>query len=712
MEGLKGISSSNPWVHGTHVIVFSSVLFFASGCNEQNRRAEANQLVLEQKIDANARRIALLASQYQKSQIRLSESINEVQRGNEVTLAEAIAARYEQRRMREDSLAYDQKWQAGMVRIADKQRRLQGSVAEVAGQAREIDRRVHLIGDAQVAQRREQASNQKQVTDRLRLMTENQQELYMKTLEGLTTSEGIAIEVAEVQLAQKRAQRVREIYNQRLVGQVSLLAAGQEKVQASVDRNHASGRRVAENVTTLQRGQSDLRSQIEQQAEAFKSDISQVTQAQERTGEAVDRDHKLLSGKLDSLTTRQQQAQLSLEEAHDTTARIARQTTSIGGQQASLHELVRRHQEDLLESNRQSAENQALMKVSLDEIHETTQDLSRASISLHTAVRSHDGRLTQGIDDAKQAHAKTFADVADVNRHQETLQESLDRIQEKIDLVLSRGQSQSARQQKSYDDLTGSHAGIVWRQQGLTESIATLNEAFARLAGKADDIMIQQGALSRMIQTKSAVMEEVATAVHRDQQRVGASLDNLKKNADQVLRDTVALREGQTRLIGDVREQRDQVQRNQTQLGERLASRDRTVSDALVGLESRQSEWQVLADSWSRKALTLGEKIGDLEGAFRALLSDLDRRLVEIANSLTSFEKEPPQAIAHIKEELRPLAKTIEYMKGIQKILTHEIEKVRTDAQDHRQEILNAVGELRKENAGNSTTIASEIQQE
>ena len=147
-------------------------------------------------------------------------------------------------------------------------------------------------------------------------------------------------------------------------------------------------------------------------------------------------------------------------------------------------------------------------------------------------------------------------------------------------------------------------------------------------------------------------------------------------------------------------------------MGERLASRDRTVSDALVGLESRQSEWQVLADSWSRKALTLGEKIGDLEGAFRALLSDLDRRLVEIANSLTSFEKEPSQAIAHIKEELRPLAKTIEYMKGIQKILTHEIEKVRTDAQDHRQEILNAVGELRKENAGNSATIASEIQQQ
>ena len=68
--------------------------------------------------------------------------------------------------------------------------------------------------------------------------------------------------------------------------------------------------------------------------------------------------------------------------------------------------------------------------------------------------------------------------------------------------------------------------------------------------------------------------------------------------------------------------------------------------------------------------------------------------------------------IAHIKEELRQLAKTIEYMKGMQKILTHEIEKVRTDAQDHRQEILNAVGELRKESAENSATITSEILQD
>jgi len=433
--------------------------------------------------------------------------------------------------------------------------------------------------------------------------------------------------VAEVQLAQKRAQRVREIYNHRLVGQVSLLAAGQEKVQASVDRNHASGRSVAENVTTLQRGQSDLQSQIEQQAEAFEGDISQVTQAQQRTSEAMDRDHKLLSGKLDSLTTRQQQAQLSLDEVHDTSARIARQTTSLGGQQASLHELVRRHQEGLLESKRQSAENQAL-------------------------------------------------------------------------------------QQKSYDDLTASNAGIVQNQLRLTDSFATIKEAFARLAGKADDIMIQQGALSRMIQTKSAVLREVATALHRDQQRVGVSLENLKKNADQLSRDTVALREGQTRLIGDVRAQRDQVRKNQTQLGERLANRDTTVSKALVGLESRQSEWQVLADSWSRKALTLGEKIGDLEGAFRVLLSDLDGRLVEIGNSLASFEKEPSQVIAHSKEELRQLAKTIEYMKGMQKILTHEIEKVRTDAQDHRQEILNAVGELSKENAENSATVTSEILQE
>ena len=446
-------------------------------------------------------------------------------------------------------------------------------------------------------------------------------------------------------MAQKRAQRVREIYNHRLVGQVSLLAAGQEKVQASVDRNHASGRRVAENVTTLQRGQSDLQSQIERRAEAFKGDISQVAQAQQRTSEAMDRDHKLFSGKLDSLTSRQQQAQVSLDEVHDTTARIARQTTSLGGQQASLHELVRRHQEGLLESNRQSAENQALTQASFNEMHGSTQDLL-------------------------------------------------------------------ALQQKSYDDLTGSHAGIVWHQQGLTESIATLNEAFASLTGKADDIMLQQGALSRMIQTKSAVIEEVATEVHRDQRRVGASLENLKKNADQLSRDTVALRDGQTRLMGDVRAQRDQAQKNQTQLGERLANRDTTVSNALVGLESRQSEWQVLADSWSRKALTLGEKIGDLEGAFRVLLSGLDGRLVEIANSLASFEKEPPQVIAHSKKELRQLAKTIEYMKGIQKSLTQEIQKVRTDAQDHRQEILKAVGELRKENAENSATITSEILQD
>ena len=627
MEGLKGFSSSNPWVHGAHVIVFSSVLFFASGCNEQSRRAEANQLILEQKIDANARRIALLASQYQKSQMRLSESISEVRRGNEVTLAEAIAARYEQRRMREDTLAYDQKWQAGMVRIADKQRRLQGSIGEVGGQAREIDRRVHLIGDAQVAQRREQAENQKQVTDRLRLMTENQQELYMKTVEGLTTSEGIATEVAEVQLAQKRAQRVREIYNNRLVGQVSLLAAGQEKVQASVDRNHASGRSVAENVTTLQRGQSDLQSQIEQQAEAFKGDISQVTQAQQRTSEAMDRDHKLISGKLDSVTSRQQQAQLSLDEVHDTTARIARQTTSLGGQQASLHELVRRHQEGLLESNRQSAENQAL-------------------------------------------------------------------------------------QQKSYDDLTAANAGIVQNQLRLTDSFATIKEAFARLARKADTIVVQQGALSRMIQSKSGDIERVASTVHGDQQRVDASLSDLKKIANQVSLDTGALREGQTLLNREVREQLDQVQRTQAELGQRSEERDETVADALVGLENGQTEWQAMADTWSRQAVHLEEKIGDLEGAFRALLSGLDGRLVEIANSLASFEKEPPQVIAHIKEELRQLAKTIEYMKGMQKILTHEIEKVRTDAQDHRQEILNAVGELRKESAENSATITSEILQD
>ena len=669
MEGLKGFSSSNPWVCGVHVIVFSSILFFASGCNEQNRRLEANQLILEQKIDANARRISLLASQYQKTQMRLSENISEVRRGNEVTLAETIAARYEQRRMREDALAYDQKRQASMVRIEDKQRRLQGSVIGVEGQAREIDRRVLLIGDAQVAQRREHAEHRKQVTDRLLLMTENQQELYTKTLDGLTTGEGIVIEIAEVQRAQKQAQRARESYNQRLVGQVSLLAAGQETMQASVDRNHASGRRIAENVTTLRSGQSDLQSQIEQQTEALKGDIGQMAQAQQRTREAMDRDQGLLSGKLDSLSTRQQKAQLSLDEVQDIADRITRQTTSIGGQQASLHELVRRYQEDLLESNRQSAENQALMKVSLDEVQGTTQDLSRASVSLHAAVQSHDVRLTQGVEDAKQAHAKTVTDVAEVNRHQETLQQSLEKLQEKIDLVLSRGESLSALQQRSYNDLSESHEGVVRNQQELALSIAALHEDFARLAAKADDIIVQQGALSRIIQIKSAGIEEV-------------------------------------------RNQMDQVQQNQTQLDKRLTNRDAKVSEALVGLESRQSEWQVLADVWSRKALALGEKIGDLEGAFRALLSDMDGRVVEIANALDSFEKEQPQVIAPITEGLRQLTKTIEYMKGIQEILTHEIGKVRADAQGHRQEILNAIGELGKENAENSAQIASEIPQE
>ena len=93
-------------------------------------------------------------------------------------------------------------------------------------------------------------------------------------------------------------------------------------------------------------------------------------------------------------------------------------------------------------------------------------------------------------------------------------------------------------------------------------------------------------------------------------------------------------------------------------------------------------------------------------------MSDLDGRVVEIANSLDSYEKERPQAIARITEGLRQLTKTIEYIKGIQETLTHEIEKVRTDAQDQRREILNAVGELRKKNAENSTAIASEIPQE
>ena len=600
MEHLKGLGVRILVIRGTWIVLFVSILFSSTGCNEQQRRLEENQLVLEEKIDSNARRIAILAAHYQKSQDRLNEKISAMHRSHEISLAEAVATRYEQRMMREDNYKFDQKWHAGMTRMEEKQHTLAGVVSGVDQRALKINNTVSGMSEVQLTMQGQLVDDQKQVADSLRRMTSNQDDIYAKTTEGVTIGEGISQGVRVVRAQQKGLREDMLAADKKLSDQVGGVTRRQVVVQSSLDRNETAVDGIAAGLSQAQDKQIALSSMIQDHDRNLKTSAAEISKGQDV-------------------------AQNSLNRHQETVNEITADASLIQKNQTAMSTLIQTHDQTLRDLASQITKSQTVAQNALDR-HQRTANGIAADVSqvqknqadMSTTIRAHDQahkESTAGIMKGQQVaqaarwrHQTTVdAIAADTSRIQQNQADMSSLIQTQ-DQTLATFASENAKGQQVAQNAMGHHQATV---DGVVASVSQVQENQAEMSG--------------LIQAHDQTLKTSASERAKGQQVAQAARWRHQTTVDAIAADT------------------SQIKKNQAEISSLIQAHEHTLKTSASEITKGQ---QVVQDSLDRHQTAvkgiatdvsrLYKNQTDMSGVIRAHDQTLKKSASEIANGQKS----------------------------------------------------------------------------
>lgn len=464
MKRSKGFDTHRVSSHGFRFVFIGFFILSGTGCNERLQRMESNQIKLEDKIDHNSHQVLLLSQNMGNSQQYLEHKIQEVHRGTEVALAEALAMRYEQERLREEAATFNNKHFAEITRIEEQNRLLQNSVSGVAGGARMINQEVRKLDAGQQALQTSVEANHDRVRDQFRVVTENQHEIHKATVEGVAATETVDAQVAVVKDRQERLVRLVNNNNQTVVTKVEGLAEGQQQLQRISRRNSNRQAQQLENVKNeLENGHDELKSLLNEGHDKADDQFSALKIGQgalaDQMGGNLDiammissdvNDVKVRQGQIYELVQQgtedvdqdQEQIQSTLRDVQTTTGTLARDTEELkqGQQQAILlSRRVATLEMGLTEVNRGVATLQANLTTKISELanmmralQQTRPDVSALMVELNSfsdtlkqiqsTQESLSTRLDQVSAEAKQQNEAFMTALTQLQQERPTVE--------------------------------------------------------------------------------------------------------------------------------------------------------------------------------------------------------------------------------------------------------------------------------------------------
>lgn len=625
------------------------ILLFNTGCNERLKRMESNQVVLEEKIDQNARQAFILSKKLEAAQSQLETKIERVQEGNQTALVEARATRYEQEKLREETREFSKKWYAGLTRVEDHQRVLQNSVDGVAGTTTVIDKGVKNLDEGQDVIRRVMASNQKDNTEAFAKLREGQYELREEAGEAFDrVLAGQGTIKTAVDNNQNATVKVGE--------QVAALQESENShVQAEAEHYQllvTNIQDVASNQSRLQRLTNSQSQRLSQQMSNFENDLKKSNEEQNtlivNRSNQIDQDIIRTQAKQDGLSKQ-------IEEHHKYVEGMGEQVGRIENTQVKMTD-------DLVQSVNSAAETVGEDQKKLQETMNNVKLTSLATQEKVQAIADTQVKVSQRHNDQ---HETVIQAVTGLSSAHDEIRDRVESVQTQTQKITEQAETITKQQKAIQDDI-------------VVEGVR-MNMAFVRV-GETQQALQQD-------------MKRVETGQESFYKKINDMTENKEtSNAQKAL--NLQLSE-QFNMSQDMSDQINKIQNTQSQL--------------IRTMNQKHETWDKQNETLTNRVASLEKSLGQVDQNVTSLQTNLVSQVTELAKAMKTLQEQGSYQIAQLAEDMKAFNQTLSQIQTTQSALAKRIESVDDHQKQQGKEFLAVLEKLQKQ-ANQVTAVPVEVE--
>ena len=290
MKQKKGFGVRGLVVRTVLAAVTVAIGLSLAGCGEQMARIEENQLKLQEMVKTNAEQIAAFAVYIEQNQKKLQAGVGDVQNDVRQVASDAAAFNDEQIKLHKAVQNNNLKITNKMAVIEENQNKLQVEIEDVQSQglqvaanvtananiAADIAAGLTAVGDEQIKLRQTVQNNSQQLTNRVAVIEQNQQE-WQSTIEGMQENiQKVAANISSLGQNLSKLQEMLQVNALELTGIMNVNGQEQLKFQEKIQKDLLV---FNDSMRAIKQSQDELQLQIENvrnSAEIMSNDIPEA----------------------------------------------------------------------------------------------------------------------------------------------------------------------------------------------------------------------------------------------------------------------------------------------------------------------------------------------------------------------------------------------------------------------------------------------------
>jgi chromosome segregation ATPase len=751
--------------------VLSLFLLSVTGCNERLKRMESNQVVLEEKVDQNSRQTLLLARKLDMSQAMLEGRIERVQEGNNVSMAEARATRYEQEKLREETRQFSQKWFAGITRVEEHQRVLQESVNGVAGTATVIDEGVQKLDGGQETMQQTMAANQTQTqagfariqqeqgdlraaaSEAFASLERGQTGILTMTAQGVDATHGVAEQVTGVQKSQADQTNLIQSNYTMLLAKVDDVTANQKQLQRSTNQQaQRLSRDITAVQTDLQQANETQKALVTQRADAIDAGLNTALQnqvglsnqikghhdmavdtgehvkaieaEQKRINDAMQQGNRTVDSAVKAVGQGQEKLHETMKNVEATAVATKKQTESMASGQSEFYQLEDQRHDTVVRSLSGLESAQQATQDTVVQIQGTTQGVAEDT----DAIRGQQSRLAQGL---QQEGAQIRQGLVQLENKQDQLQQSVNQVQETANTIKRNTEDTAGQTRSMRDQQAALQQDIAREGAQIGQTLATLEKNQDQTYRAVNNVQVTSNTVASNTTTLMEQQAALQRVTHQNQDQLVNSLDLMGGQQQALSQKADDLRQGQDEIKNMVTQSQsavggkiDAVSSQQTGLKDGLTAQKNTSQDIASqiqalqmdqtkisqAIDQRQKAWSGQTQALAERAAELEKSLGQVDDNVSSLQTNLVSQITELTLVLKSLQAQDGARRAQLAEDMKAFSDTLKQIQTAQMTLAARVEQVDAYQKQQSREFLSALEKSKKETDKNATVLPAETE--
>jgi len=297
MEFTKGFNVKGPAIRTIMVLAIIATGFSLAGCNEEMARIENKQLDLQAIAETNAQQIAALGARIEKNQQELQAGIGQAQNEIRNVAADTAAVSEEQAMLQEAVQKSDRQTTDKIALLEQNQTELQAGIEEVRDSSKNVAADmaadITVVKDEQARLYATVQSNNSDFTNNVAVLDQNQQQSQTKVEELQQNFQVVTTRVTTLADDLFKLQEVLQSNIQELVSVMDLSGKEQLKFQEKIQKDLLA---FDNSISAVKLSYEKLQSQIEDVQNSAEVMSNELPAAIEQLREKVERNSTMETG--------------------------------------------------------------------------------------------------------------------------------------------------------------------------------------------------------------------------------------------------------------------------------------------------------------------------------------------------------------------------------------------------------------------------------